>query len=801
MAWQDIVLYPVIGPLLKAGLGLLGRTRLPQTQGKLRLRGLAAPVDVLRDSWGVPHIYAASPRDAVFAQGFVHAQERLWQMDFTRRVVAGRLAEVLGEAALPFDRAMRTLGLRLVAEQEAALVPEPLASLLQAYASGVNECIELAAQRRALPIEFTLLGYRPEPWQPADTLSWSKLMGWSLAGNWQSEFLRGQIVQRLGAEKAAELEVDADAAWAVILDAGRALAGGKPVDATRPFTGPGPSEGVGSNNWVVHGLRTASSKPILANDMHLGLTTPSIWFENHLVGGDLEATGVSFPGVPLVVAGHNRHVAWGFTDGMADVQDLYEEHLRRAADGGWEYEFQGEWLPATVRREQIAIKGGKSSVEEVVVTRHGPVINALFKDAFPEAPPLALRWTALEPETTLQAFYGMNMAQDCQQFREALRLFTGPAQNTVYADIKGDIAYTLPGKIPIRARGDGSLPSPGWTGEYEWVGYIPFEDLPHLENPPRGYVATANNPVHRPDFSCFIARDFCSSDRAARITELLEARIGAGKKVDVAYVKKMQFDQLSISARALARCLGALEVTDADLRPVVERMRAWDGTLAASSPDAAVFEVTIRRALHLILEHQLGNLAPHVQGQGPTVGLWGDRCWEWFSHLLEKPASPWFDLGHGEKRDDVLLLALRQAVDFLKEKLGPEVANWQWGKLHQLTFGHVLGQRRPLDVVFNLGPYPVGGDGSTIWATLTSQYDLNKGEVVGPPFRFIADLSDLDHCWGLLAPGQSGHRASPHYSDGVPAWFNAGYHPMLVRREEVELHLEGWLELEAAPRS
>jgi penicillin amidase len=603
--------------------------------------------------------------------------------------------------------------------------------------------------------------------------------------------MRQKITQRLGSEKTTELEIGAEKAWAVILDAGQALARENPVDTTRAFTGPHAGEGVGSNNWVVHGSRTVTGKPLLANDMHLGLSAPPIWFENHLVGGELEVTGVTFPGVPLVVAGHNRHVAWGYTDGLADVQDLYEEHLRPTAGNSWEYEHQGQWLPATVRQEEIRIKGGKSVVEAVVVTNHGPVINTLFKEAYPDTPPLALRWTALEPENTILAIYNMNTAKDCQEFRQALRSFDGPSQNTVYADTQGDIAYTLTGKIPIRAQGDGSIPSPGWTGKYEWQGYIPYEELPHLYNPPRGFIASANNALHRTDFPYFIARDFITSDRAGRIVELIEAR----DKLDIPYIQKMHFDQVSLSARVLARHLGELTISDPDLADILRQMRTWDGKLEVGSYLATVYEATMRQALHLILDHHLGDLGARIQGKGPVAGLWSEHSWEWFIRLLDQVDSPWFNLGNGEDREAVLHLALRQAVDFLKKELGPQPTDWAWGRLHQLTFGHVLGQQKPLNAIFNSKAFPIGGDGSTIWASFTSLYNLESREMIGPPFRFIADLSDLDHCWGVLAPGQSGHIASRHHADGIQPWFEGVYHPVLFQRDEVEQHLEARLAL------
>jgi penicillin amidase len=792
MAGMNERVQTVVGPLMKAALRLLSQTRLPQTRGALRLKGPSAPVEVLRDRWGVPHIYAKTAEDALYGQGFVHAQERLWQMDLTRRAVAGRVAEVLGELALPSDRAMRTLGMRRVAKQEASLLSGRQKSLVDAYCAGVNAWIDTAAARRRLPVEFFLLGYTPEPWLPADCTSWVKLMCWSLAANWQSELMRGMVTQRLGPEKTAALQLDLAQTWAAVLDAGRALAGEGLADATRAFTGPHAAEGVGSNNWVVHGTRTASGKPLLANDMHLGLTTPAIWYENHLVGGELNVTGVSLPGAPLVVAGHNGQVTWGYTDGMTDVQDLYEEHLRPAAGGGWEYEFRGEWLPAEVRQEEIKIKGGGRAVEEVVCTRHGPVINALFKDAYPAAPPLALRWVTLEPERQLYAIYEMNTARSCAEFHQALRDFDSPAQNVVFADTQGNIAYTLNGKIPIRARGSGLVPAPGWTGEYEWLGYAPFADNPHMENPPRGFVATANNPVSRTNQPVMISGDFIMTDRAARITELL----AANPRVDVAYVQQMHFDQVSWSARALAAHLGRLQVSDPELQGIISQFRDWDGKLTAGSALALIHEATLRQCVRLMLEHHLGDLGVRVQGKGPFAGFMGDHAWEWFIALLDTPASPWFDLGGGEQRDQVLQAGLQLAMAELKQSEGPDPARWSWGDRHRLTFSHILGGQKPLDQIFSLGPYPIGGDGTTIWATFSHTFDLDSPSVTGPPFRFIADLGDLDHCLGLLAPGQSGHLASRHFQDGVKPWFNGTYHTMLFRRAEIEQNLEDRLLLQ-----
>jgi penicillin amidase len=751
-------------------------------------------VDIIRDRWGIPHIYAETTHDLMFAQGFVHAQDRLWQMDFQRRLVAGRLSEVMGAQTVPVDRWLRVLGMRRVAEREVALLGADVHASLEACAAGVNVRI---AQGR-LPVEFTLLRYQPEPWQVADTLSWIKMMSWMLSVNWETEILRAQLIARLGPERAVELEPDYFDHWPHIVPPGvdysafGSAALGR-AEAARPLTGP--RSGLGSNNWVLSGARTSTGKPLLANDMHLGMTLPCVWYENHLAGDGWNVTGITFPGIPGIVSGHNGHVAWGFTNGFPDVQDLYMERLRQTDDGGMQYEYRGEWLDADVIREEIRVKGDETAIEKVVVTRHGPIINSLAPDLAGEQP-LALRWTSLEPDTMAEALLAMNHARNCVEFREALRHWTAPIQNTVYADTEGNIAYSFPGKVPIRAKGDGQVPVPGWTGEYEWAGYIPFEELPHLYNPPQGYIATANNRVTDQGYSYYIGREHCTGDRVQRIVELIEAE----ERIDIAYIQKMHFDQVSPVARVVAQYLGQLKVDDAEQAAVVEMMQRWDGELAADSPAAAVHEVFVRRIIHLTLSDKLGDLAVRYAGKGPTPllmegSLFGERSWEWLQKQLADPNSDWFDLGHGETRDDCMRLALRETVDFLKAELGPEIGDWAWGKLHTLTYGHTLGSVQPLDQFFNRGPYPLGGDGTTLWATGTSQHDLNTEAVVGPPFRFIADMGDLRNSLGLLVPGQSGQPSSKHYDDQVEAWFDGEYHPMLYAREDVEREAEAKLRL------
>jgi penicillin G amidase len=835
----------------------LGRARRPRIQGSCSLGGLDAAVEVYRDRWGVPHIYAATMHDLMFAQGFVHAQDRLWQMDFQRRLIAGRLAEIFGPAVLPVDRAVRTLGLRRVAEQEADLLSAEGLADIAAFAAGVNACMA----QRPLPTEFTLLRYRPEPWTPADSLSWAKMMAWTLSINWETELLRARLIERLGPQRARELEPAWREEWPVVAagmpptiitehapwaaqhppsdDAPPIAETKRPTDHQSTLTDfPTGRDAAGSNNWVVAGKRTATGMPLLANDMHLLLSAPAIWYENHLVldpalagkedGGKTEPlniTGVTFPGIPYIVAGHNGYVAWGYTNGFADVQDLYIERLRRS-DDGVQYEHNGEWRAAEVRQEIIPVKGGAAAIEEVIVTRHGPIINSLAPGlasqfgpregdapaALPDAP-LALRWTALEPNRMIDALRGMIHARTCLEFEAGLADWIVPVQNVVYADTQGNIGYTHMGRIPIRAQGDGSVPVPGWTDEYEWIGYIPFEELPHLYNPPQGFVVSANNRVPDAAYPHFISNEFAQGDRAQRIVEMLASR----PKIDIEFIRRMHFDSISPTMQIVAGVIGQMQVTEPNLKRVVELVRRWDGRLAHDSTAAAVCEIFARQMIRLILENKLEDgasahhdvrgvsLTARVMGKGPTPLLqegsfFVAQTWQWLVSLLRSADSEWFDLGHGETRDDVLRLALTATVDYLAQQFGapagPQMEGWGWGRIHGLVFGHVAGVIPALDKHFNRGPYPLPGDGNTIWATGSGVTPEAKRAVVGPPFRFIADLSDLRNCLGLLAPGNSGRPDSPHYDDQIAAWYAGGYHPMLYGREDVLREAQETLRLE-----
>ncbi len=772
------------------------RRPLPQIEGHLVVPGLKTEVEIIRDKWGVPHVYAHNEEDLFFAQGFVHAQDRLWQMEFQRRVGAGRLSEILGARTLKADRWLRILGFQRVAEEQVKNMAHDTHALLTAYAAGVNARMAV----EPLPVEFSILRYPPEPWRPEDSLVWLKMMAWSLSANWEAELLRAKLIERLGPERAAELEPD-DTRWARIIPPEVeldqiGLSALEAADSARPFMGPNVMEGVGSNNWVVAGSRTASGRPLLANDMHLAMGIPAVWYENHLIGGPYNVIGVSLPGAPGVVAGHNGHVAWGITAAIADVQDLYLERLRELPDGTVQYAFNGAWRDALVFEEEIQIKGEESVVERVIITHHGPIINNLAPHVTGEQP-LALQWTSNQPTQTIQGIFSIGQVRSCQAFYAALREIAEPALNFVFADTQGNIGYALAGHIPVRAHGSSATPVPGWTGGYEWQGVIPFEALPHRLNPTEGYIVTANNRIVDRHYPYHIGNDFSMGDRALRIRELLVN----DRDLTVEHMRRMQIDLVSPTARVVASYLRQLTSDDPDLQSAIALFQTWDGELEASSPAAALYEVFIRRCVHYLLRGHLDSLTPWYMGQGPnpflTFGsIFGHRAWEWLQTVLGQPNASWFDLGPGITRDEVLRRVLRESMAYLHKELGPTPGDWSWGQLHQLHLNHALGATKPLDKIFSRGPFPIGGDNTTIWATGAGNHHLDSVKMISAPFRFVVDLGDLEHAWGVLIPGQSGHPASHHYDDQIPDWFAGEYHPMLYLRSEIEAQAEARLQLQ-----
>jgi penicillin amidase len=794
----------VVLALLVGGGGLLWlRGALPQTAGTITVQGLAAPVEILRDTDGVPHISAQTEVDAVFALGYVHAQDRLWQMEFQRRIGNGRLSEVLGDATRKTDIFLRTLGPARAAASAWAGISPPIRKVVEAYVAGVNAYIG-SHHGRALPIEFTILGFEPEPWRPEDVLVWAKMMAWNLGDNWEKELLRAKLNERLGAERAGQLMPAYAVDGPLILPDGisgvRGQGSGVRSQALRPTEQATPPRSlipdprsldgllavnrtinnalglggtaIGSNNWVVGGARSASGKPLLANDPHLGAQIPSIWYLAHLSGGQLDAIGATLPGVPGIVIGHNQRIAWGVTNTGPDVQDLYVEHINERG----EVEHNGAWQPLKLVTEVIKVKGRPDVPIQVRITRHGPLISDAIEGS---EQALAFRWTALDDEDhTIEAFNGIARARDWEQFTKALRDYKAPMQNFVYADEDGNIGYYAPGALPIRARGDGRLPVPGWTDEYDWTGYVPFDELPHALNPPQGFIVTANNKVAPNSYPHLISTSFAAPYRAARIAELIQAK----DKLSLDDMAAIQADVRSAQARELLPFLVQAKVVDARTRDAIAFLRDWDGTIAADSPQAAVYEAWYEQIPAHLFADELGD------------ELWNEYADEKdmiaivVAGLLKTNSKAWCDDIRTPQPEDCAAAlggALLDGLNDMTQRQGSDdVRSWRWDRVHLARFPH-----NPFDQVGALKPIfsrsiANGGDGFTVDVAPIRRSDLYNQYHVSS-YRQIIDLANLDASRFIHTGGQSGQLLSGGYSAMLERWQRVQYLAMRYETESI----------------
>lgn len=797
----------LVSGMVGAGAALfMLRRPLPRARGREVVGGLRSRVEIVRDRWGIPHIYARNLPDLFFAVGYAQAQDRLWQMDYHRRLASGTLSEVLGEPALEADRLVRRIGLRRAAERDWREAMDEERMALEAFAAGVNAYLE----RCRLPLEFTFLRYRPQQWHPVDTLAFATFMSWSLTGNWDTEILRSWAIERFGPEMMAVLEPGYPPGGPLIVPPGAEARGCGPdlMEDYRQAVIAMAGRAM-SNNWVVDGEKSTTGKPLLANDPHLPITMPSIWWEMHLESPELRAAGAGLPGTPGVMIGHNHRIAWGVTAALADGDDLYVEKLN--PEDPRQYEYQGRWVDGQVVREEIRVRGrARPVVEEVLITRHGPVISPAIAG---ERRILALRTVALEPWHQTQAQLMLMRAGSWEEFREALRLWPASSLNFVYADVDGNIGYQMAGLVPIRAKGYGVVPAPGWTGEYEWTGFVPFDELPSLYNPSTHWVASANNKVAEEDYPHFLSAEWIDCFRQRRIVEMLEAK----PKLSREDFKAMQGDLVSLSARELVPLL--LEITPRDewSRRALNFLRVWDYTLAPDSVAACIFEVFFTHLVRRTLEEKVGTWTDFFMGRGihllrPRSPFFYNAASWLLRTMRERP--DWF-AGHGavaaSKRAsrssdrqgwrEAMEEALASAVAELRRLLGDDMSRWQWGRLHTQTFPHPLGQVRALSRILNRGPIPIGGDANTVCQAAFSPYHGYDANSWSASYRQIIDLADFNRSLAVLPSGQSGHPGSRHYSDMIEMWRRLEYHPMPWDRGEVMKQARGRLVLVPRPAS
>lgn len=794
-----------------AGLGWWTVQRsFPTTSGRVEAPGLTATVTVYRDDAGIPQLIAETDHDLFFAQGYVHAQDRFWEMDFRRHVTSGRLAELFGESHVGTDAFIRTLDWRGVAEQEYELLDESSRALYDAYAEGVNAYL---AERdgAGLSLEYAVLGlqnpgYSPEPWSPADSIAWLKAMAWDLRSNLGDEIDRALLASVLPPEEVARLHPDY--AWdakPTILGgpvAAPAAAGMEPLEVQPPdgsapadadgyadalsslsamldevpaLLGPEGSD-IGSNSWVVSGTLTESGLPLLANDAHLGPAMPSIWAQMGLHCLELndacayDVSGFTFAGLPGVIVGHNDRIAWGLSNLGPDVADLYLERV-----DGDVYELDGAMVPLTLREEIIEVAGGEPVEITVRSTARGPIvtdIDADFERLATEYPAasgqsegeyeLSLQWTALSPGNTPQAILALDRARDWDGFRAAAALFDVPSQNLVYADVDGNIGYQAPGRIPVRTSGDGTVPLPGWTSENHWSGMIPFEELPSVLNPPSGYLVTANNPIVASG-EAMLTKDWDMGYRAEAIDRLIGERIATGEKLTADALAEIQLDTSDPNAAALLPVIASLELSG-DAARGAELLDGWDAAADVDSAEAAYFSVFWKT----LLDEMFGELPEGTRPKG------GDRWFSVVGTLLAEPDARWWsnDEAGVAGRDAMIARALELAWSEAETRMGDDSGSWRWGRLHTLTLTNAsFGESgiAPIEWLFNRGPYELGGGSSIVNAI---GWDASAGYGVHwvPSMRMIVDLGDPDASRWVNLTGASGHAFHPNYADQAPLW-------------------------------
>ena len=808
--------------VIAGGVGVWTITRsFPQTAGAVDVPGLTKPVTVYRDDAGVPQLEASTADDLFRAQGYVHAQDRFWEMDFRRHVTAGRLSEMFGASQVPTDTFIRTLGWRQVAEQEVKLLDPVSLRYYRDYADGVNAYLKKHSGAE-LSLEYAVLGlqnpsYRPEPWTPADSVAWLKAMAWDLRSNLEDEIDRALLATKLKPEQVAQLhpgypytghptitDLGGGDPRAVTPDARPGAAASSAsaastlsvdptvyasqleqiaanVDALPQLIGPA-GDGIGSNSWVVGGAHTASGKPLLANDPHLGAALPSVWYQMGLHCTTVtpecpfDVAGFSFSGFPGIIIGHNDRISWGFTNLGPDVADLFVEKVT-----GDTYEYDGKQVPLQKRTERIRVAGGSDVTITVRSTLHGPIVTdigdayaVIAKDQAGKLKvpaqqfQLSLAWTALTPGTTANAIFAFDAARDWAAFRAAAQAFQVPSQNLVYADVDGNIGYQAPGIIPVRSAGDGTVPVPGWTSQFGWTGTIPFDQLPSVYDPPAGYIVTANNAAVGPGYPALITADWDQGYRANQIEVRLSRLFSAGTKVTAADMSAIQSDTYDANAASLVpvlREVAAKPDATSDLQQAARLLDRWDYRDDADSAEAAYFAVFWRELLHDMFARKI---------PAATAPTGGDRWFRVVRSLLAAPDSAWWADSHlgTTDRDSMIAYAADRAWGETRQLLGGDPAAWRWDRLHTLTLENAsLGESgvAPIEWLFNRGRWHVGGGSSVVDAT---GWDATVGYTVGrvPSMRMVVDLADFDKSTWINLTGASGHAFDRHYTDQTDLW-------------------------------
>ncbi|MFQ5865687.1 MAG: penicillin acylase family protein [bacterium] len=752
---------------------------LSKTSGLITLDALESPVKVYRDEFGVPHIFAKNERDLLIASGYITAQDRLWQMDWNRRVASGRLSEIFGEATIESDKLLRVWGFARTAKETVKILSPESRMALEAYAVGVNAYIESHQDR--LPLEFTILRYKPEEWKIEDSIAYIRFLAWKLSFSWYVDIVLGQLVEKLGEKKAHEIFPDFPKQGPFIIssylkpfwaDCQQFLLSGLQLRNLLGMHG----AILGSNSWVVSGEKSACGKPLLANDPHLELTTPSVWYEMHLSGGDINVAGVALPGMPGIVIGHNQKIAWGLTNGMVDDADFYIEKLN--PEDSLQYWYRGKWENLEIIEEQIVVKGADPILLQIAATRNGPVITKIHPSLQESLMAVSMRWTGHQPSDEAKAFIQLQKAKNWEEFTDALRNYKVPAQNFIFASTDGDIGYYLGGAIPIRKNATGILPHKGWSEDGQWIGEVPFEKLPHSLNPLENYIVTANNKIIDEKYPYYITNLWEPPSRAARIHQLLSEK----DKFSIEEFKSMQRDVVSVHAQKIMPILlSSVETklsssSNDSLQTLFSLIKDWDGRETTDSIATSIFQAFFLRLTENTFKDEMGDLLYR------NYIRFGSVPYRVTTALLEKGNSEWFDninTPKVETREDIIAKSLLDAGEMLRDLAGDNISRWAWGEIHKLTMAHPLGVKKPLDIIFNIGPHPRGGSKMTI-NNGEFKFDEPFDSILGASTRQLVDLCDISSSLSVITTGQSGQRMSNHYKDQTALWLSGNYHSMIM---------------------
>ncbi|MCB9034138.1 MAG: penicillin acylase family protein [Chitinophagales bacterium] len=774
---------------------IASRARLPKLDGNIYIDNIGENIDIIRDEWGIPHVYANTISDAIFAQGFVHAQDRLWQMELNRKAARGKLSEFLGKDALDSDRVARTLGYERIAKQDWDLLSEEVQNLIKRYCDGINAFIHHKESK--LPVEFAILKHQPEDWHPIDVASFGRMLISLMTFGWYDEIMRAKLIAKIGVEAAEEIDNPYPKYNPVTLPNDIEINAFTVDGKFRALDGAFFPRINGSNAWSVHGSLTKTGKPFLCNDPHLTLKNPNIWYQMHIVSEseDFNVTGVSVPALPSILIGHNQHIAWGITLSYTDLEDIYIEKF--TDDSLLHYEYDGAIKDTIIYEEKIQIKDQKiPHVEKVYATDRGVIVSDITNHNHQQ---LSLCSMAFRPGLSFQGWFDLDRAKNWDDFKTAVKCITAPGLNIVYADKEENIGYYNSGKVPIRDKQFAAVPQDGSLKENQWKEFVPFEKMPHALNPSKGYIITANNKIQSNEYEYFLGDIYMNGYRANRLTKMMDSK----NKVGIADFTEMQMDWFCTPTVQYKSYFKDIIMPNAELQQLLDKLLAWNGVLDPNEIEGSLYKVSKQMIVKRMYRNMIQDkeLIREYLGHGfhaiyaPINAFIGHNTTALF-RVLDNPNSVWLAASGGKEK--LLIDGFKDAVDWLKINYGTDLKKWNWGRLHAIVFPHAFTVVPALKKIFDVGPYEIGGDTDTPFQTFTINDEGFGGELGSASYRQIIDFSDFDNSKIIMPLGNSGNMASPYYKNQLRKWFKGEFIPMCFTRNKVEQHKQHELILKKA---